>query len=80
MKNEMDGALNGGVNFIGRDVTCVLEALPCMEKCICQPGIEQARFCGGGGKIAEDRFEVDEVLLFESPAGVGGQGLLQKRT
>lgn len=76
----MDGALNGGVNFIGRDVTCVLEALPRMKKCICQPGIEQARFCGGGGKVAEDLFEVDEVLLFESPAGVGGQGLLQKRT
>lgn len=76
----MGGALNGGVNLIGRDLACVLEALPCVEKCVCQTRIEKARFCGGGGEIVEDPFEVDEVLLFESPAGIGGQRLLKKRT
>jgi hypothetical protein len=28
----MDGALHGGVNLIGRDLACTLEALPRVEK------------------------------------------------
>lgn len=75
----MGGALNGGVNFISRDFASALEALPCVEKCVCQTRIEKARFCGGSGEIAEDLFDVDEVLLGEASAGVGGQRLLEKR-
>lgn len=69
----MGGALNGGMNLMGGDFTRALEALPGVEKGISQTCIEKTRLCIGGREIAEDLFKVDEVLLFESSAGVGGQ-------
>lgn len=50
-----------------------------MEKSVSQARVEKARLSGGGGEVVEDFFEVDEVLLFEASAGIGRQGLLQKR-
>lgn len=80
VQDQMRGALDGWMNIAGRDLARPLKALPGMQQSVGKPCVEQAGFSSGIGEIAEDLFEVGDVLLSETTAGVDGQRFLQKWT